>query len=307
MSDRFTVMAQDLAFRHEPLSDLFPRAGADDVAYRLSDGQIAHYRAHGYVTGLKVLDERQVEALRAAVDGLWDPAHEGREHWYEYRANASADPDRRLLHASGAWRVRAAFHDLIWHPAVTVPLRQVVGGPIRLLHDQLFCKPARHGGVVAWHQDYSYWTYAQPMTHATLWVALDDSTRANGCLHYVPGSHAWGLLPITGLTEDMDAITSVLTPAQRAAFRPVPIELMAGWGSIHHPLMVHGSFANDSDRPRRATVVNVMADGARAAVDEPEVDGVPAWLVGTTKDVPTYPVAAEPTGPLLAGRYFPLL
>jgi ectoine hydroxylase-related dioxygenase (phytanoyl-CoA dioxygenase family) len=203
--------------------------------------------------------------------------------------------------------VRPAFHDLIWHPAITVPARQILGGPVRLLHDQLFCKPARHGGIVAWHQDYSYWTYSQPMAHATFWIALDDATLDNGCLHYVPGSHRWDLLPITGLTEDMTSILTVLTAEQRAAFKPVPVELPAGSCAIHHPLMVHGSYANSSDRPRRATVVNVMRDGARAAVDEPEVGGVPAWLVGSTKDVPFYPIAARPSGPPLAGRYFPLL
>jgi hypothetical protein len=57
-----------------------------------------------------------------------------------------------------------------------------------------------------------------------------------------------------------------------------------------------------SDQPLTALFPR---DGARAAVVEPEIDGVPARLVGTTKDVPFYPVAA--TGPLLAGRYFPLL
>jgi len=42
----------------------------------------------------------------------------------------------------------------------------------------LFCKPARHGGVVAWHQDYSYWTRTKPMAHLT--CAGSDSTRRRG-------------------------------------------------------------------------------------------------------------------------------
>ncbi len=299
-------MARDLAFWHEPLTSLFPRGG-DEARLRLSEAQVAHYEEHGYVAGIEILTVSQVAALRAEVEQFWSPDHDGRRFWYEYRANASADPDRRLLHASGAWRVRPGFHDLPWHPAITVKARQLLGGPVRLLHDQLFCKPARHGGIVAWYQDYSYWTYAQPMAHATIWIALDDSTIDNGCLRYVPGSHRWGLLPITGLTEGMTSIEAVLTPEQRTAFKPVAIELRAGQAAIHHPLMVHGSYPNDSDRPRRATVVNVMRDGARAAVEQPDVNGVPAWLVGTTKDVPFYPVAAQPTGPLLGGRYFPLL
>jgi ectoine hydroxylase-related dioxygenase (phytanoyl-CoA dioxygenase family) len=300
-------MAEDLALRHGPVGDLFPRAGPDESRFRLSEAQVAHYREHGYVAGVRVLDERQVEALRAELEAFFAPEHEGRELWYEYRANASTEPGRRLLHAVGAWRLRPGFHDLLWHPAVTVPLAQLLDGPIRLLHDQLFCKPARSGGIVAWHQDYSYWTYAQPMAHATCWIALDDADEGNGCLHYVPGSQRWGLLPITGLTEDHASIHEVLTPAQEAAFKPVPVPLPRGYAAFHHPLMVHGSHPNGSDRPRRATVVNVMRDGARAAVDEPTIGGVPAWLLGTTETVPFYPLDPEPKGPLLDGPYFPLL
>ena len=300
-------MAVDLAAWHGPIGNLFPRPGTDEDRYRLSEAELAFYEANGYLTGFRVLDDDQVEALRAELDELFDPDHDGRELWYEYRANASIDPGRRLLHAAGAWRVRPCFHDLLWHPAVTVPARQVLGGPVRLLHDQLFCKPARDGGVVAWHQDYSYWTYAQPMAHLSFWIALDDSSVENGCLHYVPGSHRWDLLPVTGLTEDMRSIHTVLGDAQKAAFRPMPVELKKGEAALHHPLMVHGSYENFSALPRRATVVNVMRDGARAAVYEPEVNGVPAWLVGTTTGVPFYPLDPQPKGPLLGGRYFPLL
>jgi len=55
-------------------------------------------------------------------------------------------------------------------------------------------------------QDYSYWTRTQPMAHLSCWIGLDDATRENGCVHYVPGSHRWNLLPITGLANDMDAL-----------------------------------------------------------------------------------------------------
>ena len=162
---------------------------------------------------------------------------------------------------------------------------------MRFWHDQLFCKPAHHGGVVAWHQDYSYWTRTQPMAHLSCWIGLDDSTTENGCVHYVPGSHRWNLLPVTGLANDMHSIRSVLTEEQKSQFKPVAIELKAGECSFHHPLMVHGSFANRSDRPRRGAVINAFRDGVRSASDLPLLEGVP-------------PI---PTGENLDGRFFPLL
>ncbi|MCA9117640.1 MAG: phytanoyl-CoA dioxygenase family protein, partial [Planctomycetaceae bacterium] len=223
---------------------------------------------------------------------LFTPDHPGRELWYEYHSNESADPATVLFHALGAWRISGGFHDLLWEPAFVKAAEQLLGGPVRFWHDQLFCKPARHGGVVAWHQDYSYWTRTVPMAHLTCWIGLDESTRENGCLHYIPGSHRWELLPVTGLAGDMTAIRNVLNDEQWEQFQhPVAIELKPGEASFHHPLMVHGSFENLTDIPRRATVINAFRDGVCSASDEPLLAGVP-------------PV---PSGQPMTGRFFPLL
>jgi ectoine hydroxylase-related dioxygenase (phytanoyl-CoA dioxygenase family) len=286
-------MKEDLSEYHEPLTDLFERpASAEEwAAFRLSEERVEFYREQGYLAGVRVLDERQVGRLRAELEELTDPAHPGRDLWYEFHSNESRDPSRVLFHALGAWRIAPAFHDLLWNPRFTVPAAQLLGGAVRFWHDQLFCKPARHGGVVAWHQDYSYWTRTTPLAHLTCWVGLDDSTRENGCVHYVPGSHRWPDLPVTGLAGDMDSIRSVLTEAQKELFRPVAIELKAGEASFHHPRMIHGSYANETDGPRRAAVVNVFRDGVRSNSDAPPLEGVPAIGKG------------EPMG----GRFFPLL
>ncbi|WP_291923276.1 phytanoyl-CoA dioxygenase family protein [Chitinophaga sp.] len=69
----------------------------------------------------------------------------------------------------------------------------MLGCSFSLFHDQLFCKPAKHDGVVAWHQEFSYWTFTKPMHHLNCWIGLDNATTENGCLYYVPGSHKWGL------------------------------------------------------------------------------------------------------------------
>jgi ectoine hydroxylase-related dioxygenase (phytanoyl-CoA dioxygenase family) len=67
--------------------------------------------------------------------------------------------------------------------------------------------------------------------------------------------------------------------------------LKAGECSFHHPLTVHGSYANKTARPRRAVVLNAFRDGVTSASDLPLLEGVP-------------PIAA---GEKIAGRFFPLL
>jgi ectoine hydroxylase-related dioxygenase (phytanoyl-CoA dioxygenase family) len=284
---------RDYALDDRPVSTLFPQPSspAEWHEYRLTDDQVRFFHEKGYLAGVRVLTGAQVSALQEELEALMDPTHPGHHLFYEFHSNESTEPSTVLFHALGAWRVAPGFHDLLWNPAFVVPASQLLDGPVRFWHDQLFCKPSRHGGVVAWHQDYSYWTRTEPIAHLTCWIALDDATVENGCLQYVPGSHRWELLPKPALAGTMDAIQSVLSDEQKAAFTPVAVELPRGYAAFHHPLMLHGSSANRSDRQRRGTVINVVRDGVRSATNEPLLNGVPA----------------VPAGQPLEGRFFPLL
>jgi ectoine hydroxylase-related dioxygenase (phytanoyl-CoA dioxygenase family) len=301
-------MIDDLSTCHKPVSDLFPhpRTSADWVRYRLNEEQVSFFKENGYLAGIRVLTDSQINALRSELERFFDPNHAGRELWYDYFSNESTSAERVLFHALGAWRIAPGFHDMLWNPAFLVPASQLLtavcelnddaqgsgeAAPVRFWHDQLFCKPAHHGGVVAWHQDYSYWQRTSPMAHLSCWTGLDRATQENGCLHYVPGSHRWDLLPLVDLADNMEAIHEVLSEEQEAQFDPVAIELEVGVASFHHPLMVHGSYENRSNRPRRGTVINVFRDGVRSNSDEALLAGVP-------------PI---PKGEKIQGRFFPLL
>lgn len=286
-------MTEDLSTYHYPIGNLFPELtnAKEWERFRLTQEQVEFYREHGYLAGIKLLDETQIETLRDELQELTDPNHPGNHLFYEFNLNESADPAKILFHALGAWRISSGFHDLLWNPAFTVPASQLLDGPVRFWHDQIFYKPAHHGGVVIWHQDYSYWTRTQPMSHISCWIGLDDSTLGNGCVHYVPGSHHWDLLPRMAFANDMETILETLSESQRHQFKPVAIELKKGECSFHHPLMVHGSYENLTDRPRRAAVINVFRDGVCSNSDEPLLKGVPP-IPRTRK---------------IEGQFFPLL
>ena len=55
--------------------------------------------------------------------------------------------------------------------------------------------------------------------------------------------------------------------------------------------MVHGSYENRSNHPRRGAVINVFRDGVRSNSNDPLLEGVPAI----------------PPGEKIEGRFFPLL
>ncbi len=284
---------QDYSTYHEPVSKLFAPLGepSEQEKLCLSETQLADFERDGFVSGVPLLSSEQIAVLRDELAEVTAPNHEGQELWYEYHSNESTDPGSVLFHALGAWRLRPALHDILWNAAMLLPASQLLGGGVRFWHDQLFCKPAGDGGVVAWHQDYSYWTRTKPMAHLTCWIGLDDSTLENGCLHYVPKSHKWPLLPTTNLAGGMEAIKEVLNEEQLEQFQPVPSEMPAGHASFHHPLTLHGSYENRSKRPRRAIVINLFLDGVVSDQDEPLMPGT----------------AAIARGEKMGGQFHPLL
>jgi ectoine hydroxylase-related dioxygenase (phytanoyl-CoA dioxygenase family) len=298
MKEVESMLSFDLAEYSSPIANLFqqPTSASEWEQYVLSEEQIKSFEENGFISGIQILTEDQVDILNQELIQLQSVSAEEKKLFYHYESNESEDPDKVLFHAIGGWRVTPGFHDLIWAPAYRMAAYQLLGQPLRLFHDQLFCKPAKHGGVVAWHQDFSYWTFTKPMHHLTCWIGLDDANIENGCLYYVPGSHKWGLLPITGLAGDMDAVRQVLNQAQIAVFEnKFANELSRGYASFHHPLTMHGSYANYSERPRRAVVLNAMADGTLGNTANYERIEV----------LHSFPAMEQDR--VLNGRFFPLL
>jgi ectoine hydroxylase-related dioxygenase (phytanoyl-CoA dioxygenase family) len=276
------------------VSDLFkqPKSREEWDQYRLTDEQVAHFHEYGYLSGIKLLEDDQIEVLCNQLAEVIDPKHPAHHLFYEFHSNESEDSDSVLFHSLGQWRIASGFHDILWNPAFVMAAHQLLENkPVRFWHDQLFYKPAKHGGVVAWHQDYSYWTRTVAMQHLTCWTGLDDATIENGCLHYVPKSHKWGLLDAPSLAGDMNGLMKYLTEEQKKQFKPVAIEMKKGYGTFHHPLMVHGSYENKSEMSRRAFVINVFADGTVSNTDDELLTGVPIIRKGSK----------------MQGKFFPLL
>jgi len=285
---------KDLSTVHDLVTDIFrhPQTKEEWEQYKLSDEQVNFFNENGYLANVKMLDEKQIAIIKSEIEELADSKHPGHHLFYEFHSNESTDPSTILFHALGAWRITPGLHDVLWNPRFLVAASQLLGNvPVRFWHDQLFCKPPKKGGVVAWHQDYSYWTRTKPVAHLTCWCGLDDSIEENGCLQYVPGSHRWGLLDKPELAGDLLGITNYLTPQQLKEFKPIPVETKAGEAIFHHPLTLHGSGENKSDKPRRAFVINVFADGVVSDSNDELLAGVP-------------PV---PKGEKMEGQFFPFL
>src|ERR1041384_2561447 len=108
-------MPEDLATKHHFIENLFswPKTDAELQSLRLNQDQIEFYQTNGYLAGIRLLTDKQVDALRAEVDELANASHEARELFYEYNSNESTNPNTVLFHALGAWRVKPGLHDCL--------------------------------------------------------------------------------------------------------------------------------------------------------------------------------------------------
>ena len=67
-------------------------------------------------------------------------------------------------------------------------VQQLIGRDIALWNASFFAKPADNGKATPWHQDGEYWPIS-PLATCSVWVAVDEANKENGCLRVIKGLH----------------------------------------------------------------------------------------------------------------------
>jgi len=146
---------------------------------------------------------------------------------------------------------QAFIRELATCPAILDCVESLIGPDILLLATHFFCKYGEGAKYVAWHQDVTYWGLEPPCA-LTVWYAVDDSDRENGCMRVLPGTHRGGIRT-HGKADAAGNLLSVnqevpVTPDEEAG--AVDLILRAGEVSIHDGAAIHGSMPNRSARRR---------------------------------------------------------
>ena len=142
-------------------------------------------------------------------------------------------------------------------------------------------KAPETGTAQPWHQDSASWRDIFPMDLVTAWAAIDDATPDNGCLHFAPGTHRWGMMHGAQSAPFIADLDSGKWPS-------VPAPLKSGSISFHHSLILHQSGANHSRLRRRGYAVHYM----RAS----------SWKDETVTDAPKMPPFKQVRGDSISGR-----
>ncbi|MDP6089881.1 MAG: phytanoyl-CoA dioxygenase family protein [Candidatus Marinimicrobia bacterium] len=136
-------------------------------------------------------------------------------------------------------------------------VEEFIGSNIALFASHYICKPPYDGKPVLWHQDASYWPL-KPMEVISIWLAISDSTRKNGCMRVIPKTHKGNLHEYKERNDVDNVLGSSIDPELVDESKAVDLELNAGDLSIHHPNIIHGSDANNSSKWRRGLTIRYI-------------------------------------------------
>ena len=272
------------------------------------------FTEQGYCLVDGVLSPEEIAALRRVTDRLVASA-----------AGLAAEDavfDLEDSHTPAAPRVRRIkkphavdplYNAIARHPKIVALLNRVIGPDVRLHHSKVNMKSPRYGAPLEWHQDWAFIPHTN-MAMAIAALLLDDVEADNGPVLFIPGSHRGPLMD-----HHRDGyFVGAIDPAALDLGAAVPMIARAGAMTLHHPMLVHGSALNGSDKQRRMLFYEYAAADAWPliyGVDYAEYDtrmicGRPTNVVRSDGSFVRMPHPVRFTGSIynnqraVEGRYF---
>lgn len=237
----------------------------------LSSDQFERYQKDGILFPIRVLPDREAARFRRGFE--------------ELEAQAQAPQNYvAFSHLFFPWS-----YELITHPAVVAAATSILGPDVLVDGSLMLCKHAHDGTFAPWHQDgtYSNW-HTTPSVSA--WIALTASTRENGCMRVVPGSHAEGRYGHhTTADEKCIFAHGPEIEVEVDENRALDVELRPGEMSLHHSSIIHGSAPNRSASDRLGFIIRFITPAFQARKSI-----LPVVRVSGAADCGALEVLAEP-------------
>jgi len=133
-----------------------------------------------------------------------------------------------------------------------------------LFQEMALVKPAYVGSEKPWHQDNAYFSVTPLEAVIGVWLALDDATVENGCMHVIPGGQHNGYRHHHGTDCE-------IAPALLEIDRAIPVPIPAGGALFFYGMLPHQTPPNRSPQRRRALQFHFRGAATRI-LDEAQYD-----------------------------------
>jgi len=258
-----------------------------DTIADVTEEELGFFQEYGYLVIDDVLGEGEIDA---ALDGMLsllsaattrDPSvPENVVQFEDGLADDLADPEATppedlQQHVRKFWQFSEHSEGMrapAENPELLELLAALVDGEPEMFQDMALIKPPG-GREKPWHQDKAYFEVDLDAPVVGVWIALDEATPENGCMHIIPGSHTEG--PVV----HFDRRDWQICDTDVQVDREVAVPLEPGGALLFDGLMHHGTPPNESDRLRRALQFHYTAADAEWTEERHEAFGT------TDKDV----------------------
>jgi hypothetical protein len=128
----------------------------------------------------------------------------------------------------------------------------LIGPNIGLWSSGFICKEPKTGKPTPWHEDSAYWEgrFDRFDDIVTIWLAIDEATKENGCMGVVPGTHSNGFSEYEDMGTDHKIFNRQIKSDSINEQDVVWFELKKGTYSLHDSRIIHGAYANTSNTRR---------------------------------------------------------
>ena len=252
-----SVAAMGATAADPPQDDGSGRRNGD--TYLVSEEELESFRRDGYVHLRGVMSEAEMDEIEGVYDRFLrgEIAVEGKDFNDMTTGEHGTDPSGyAVVNVMLPRRYFPEWQGNMFERRAQSIAAQLCGEGMTIDFDQLLAKsPGRPDAVFHWHQDQAYWIDTEDRRTATCWLAVDDSTRENGCMQFLPGSHREPVRPHRPLHDDRSASHTLVTDL-RPDDMMVPVEIRRGDITVHNEGVLHGSGGNlSASSYRRAYIV----------------------------------------------------
>ena len=218
----------------------------------VTDTDLQFFHDQGYLVVHDAFDQNDIELAKHSIYDLIDgkcPDFNGVQiepKLHKYLATFSESEKRkatRKIH--GFIDYDSHLSSMFYNQYLLQVLARLMDDEPLFLQDMALLKPHDFGSEKPWHQDCAYFNYPLGTIVVGVWIALDQATPENGCMHIVPGSHKE---PMTHFKKRDWQICDTDVSGENDTMVP----LDPGGCLFFHGLMHHGTPANFSQDQRRA-------------------------------------------------------
>lgn len=239
----------------------------DDV----TEKDLGFFQEHGYLVIDTVLDENEIDAalegMQTLLSAATDPDSTLPDDVIQFEPGmadelddpATTSPEQLQHYVRKFWQFTSHSPGMrapSRKPALLDLLATIVDGRPDLFQDMALIKPPG-GREKPWHQDKAYFPVELDAPVVGVWIALDEATGENGCMHIIPGSHQDG--PVV----HFDRRDWQICDTDVQVDQDVMVPLDPGGALLFDGLIHHGTPPNQSDRLRRALQFHYTAADAQ--------------------------------------------